>query len=429
MKTFSRMSILMMLSLPIQNLLAGQPVGQVIGWGDIGMFQTQGAYEYRISTNAVTIASETLNDVKAIAVGNFHCLALKSNGTIFGWGWNHGNQAIGSQTPDDYHTNGLVTIRGQVLSNVIAIAAGSDFSLGLKRDGTVVAWGKQPQAKVVSSLPVVNDNEQTKLLKKKFADVIDPETGWPIDKNAPSKPLYTMQPARDTLGNCFNIELKSDGTVLARVGNHELALLSNIVAIAAHEFTALALKRDGTLVGWNSEPSLPTCGQLYVIEGLSNIVAISTGGGANIAWNTALKKDGRVVVWGSGIPNEKTVPEEATNIVAIAAGTAYSLALKKDGTVFGFGYNRDGAATGVPTDQDFSSGLVKTGGQTLSNVVAISAGGRYSLALKKDGTVVAWGDHRFYKDVPAGLSNVVAVAAGEGYCLAITTNSSAAIKR
>ena len=76
--------------------------------------------------------------------------------------------------------------------------------------------------------------------------------------------------------------------------------LDNIVAIAAHEFTALALKRDGTVVGWNSDSSVPTSGQLYVIEGLSNIVAISIGGGDNIAWNTALKKDGSVVVWGSG---------------------------------------------------------------------------------------------------------------------------------
>jgi alpha-tubulin suppressor-like RCC1 family protein len=429
MKTLHALFLSFAFSLPCQSLFAGQPPGQVVGWGDTGMFQTKGAYEYRISTNAVTIASETLNDAKAIAVGNFHYLALKSNGTIFGWGWNHGNQAIGSQTPDDYHTNGLVMIGGQVLSNIMSVAAGSDFSLGLKRDGTVVAWGKQPQAKAVSSLPVVHDNEQTKLLKKKDADVIDPETGWPVDKNAPSKPLYTMQPARDTLGNSFTIELKSDGTVLTRVENQQPAPLSNVVAIAAHEFTALALKRDGTVVGWNSESSVPTCGQLYMIEGLSNIVAISIGGGANIAWNTALKKDGRVVVWGSGIPYEKPVPEEATNVVAIAAGTAYSLALKKDGTVFGFGYNRDGAATGVPTDQDFSSGLVTTGGQILSNVVAISAGGRYSLALKKDGTVVAWGDHRGYNNLPVGLSNVVAIAAGEGYCLAITTNSSTTIKR
>jgi alpha-tubulin suppressor-like RCC1 family protein len=59
----------------------------------------------------------------------------------------------------------------------------------------------------------------------------------------------------------------------------------------------------------------------------------------------------------------------------------------------------------------------------LSNVVAIAAGNEYSLALRKDGTVVSWG-HPFSMQmvVPSGLSNVVAIAAGENFCLAITTN-------
>ena len=45
--------------------------------------------------------------------------------------------------------------------------------------------------------------------------------------------------------------------------------------------------------------------------------------------------------------------------------------------------------------------------------MAIDAGGYHTVALKQDGTVVAWG----YNDegqtkVPAGLSGVVAIAAG-----------------
>ena len=52
----------------------------------------------------------------------------------------------------------------------------------------------------------------------------------------------------------------------------------------------------------------------------------------------------------------------------------------------------------------------------LSNVVAIAAGNGFGLALKNDGTVAGIGI-----DVPADLSGVTAIAAG-GFGLAITTN-------
>jgi alpha-tubulin suppressor-like RCC1 family protein len=68
---------------------------------------------------------------------------------------------------------------------------------------------------------------------------------------------------------------------------------------------------------------------------------------------------------------------------------------------------------------------VSIGGQTLSNIVAITAGRGFSMALKSDGTVIAWGrmvNDLYHATVPAGLSNVVAIAEGENFCLAITTN-------
>jgi len=51
----------------------------------------------------------------------------------------------------------------------------------------------------------------------------------------------------------------------------------------------------------------------------------------------------------------------------------------------------------------------------LSNIVSIATGGDHNLALRSDGTVVAWGDNRSGQtNVPPGLSNVVAIAAGGG---------------
>jgi alpha-tubulin suppressor-like RCC1 family protein len=57
----------------------------------------------------------------------------------------------------------------------------------------------------------------------------------------------------------------------------------------------------------------------------------------------------------------------------------------------------------------------------LSNVVAVAAGYGFGLALKSDGTVVKWGWDDYLPDVSvaAGLSNVVAIAAGSYDCLAL----------
>src|SRR5438128_2453216 len=69
-----------------------------------------------------------LSGVTAIAAGDYHSLALKSDGAVVAWG-------CGS-----FENNGQCSVPGG-LSGVTAIAAGNSHSLALKRDGTVVAWG------------------------------------------------------------------------------------------------------------------------------------------------------------------------------------------------------------------------------------------------------------------------------------------------
>jgi hypothetical protein len=99
-----------------------------------------------------------------------------------------------------------------------------------------------------------------------------------------------------------------------------------------------------------------------------------------------------------------------TNVTSIAAGLEYSVALKPDGTVVAWGWN-DYGQTNVPAG--------------LSNVTAIaaSATSAHTLALKNDGTVTAWGaDWSGQANVPAGLSNVVAIAAGSEHSLALKTD-------
>jgi alpha-tubulin suppressor-like RCC1 family protein len=220
------------------------------------------------------------------------------------------------------------------------------------------------------------------------------------------------------------LALKNDGTVIGwGLTNNNIVIpvgLSNIVEING----SLALKADGTAVAWGKGIH----GEKFAVPaGLSNVVAVAT------AFHEffALKEDGVVVEWDVSRP-EETVHTTAglSNVVSIASGAFHHLALKKDGTVFGWGENGSGEATGVATSDPpyFSSGLVTIGGQVLTNVVAIAAN-TTSMALKSDGKIVTWGFSPYHSmDAPAGLSNVVAIAAGDTYCLAITTNLDVAEK-
>ena len=115
-----------------------------------------------------------------------------------------------------------------------------------------------------------------------------------------------------------------------------------------------------------------------------------------------------VAGWGSNTAGESSAPA-GLQAVAVAGGRWHSLALKGDGTVVAWG-----CGTG-----NYGQCTVPAG---LSNVTAIAAAPYHSLALKSDGTVVAWGcGGAAYGQctVPAGLSGVKALAAGLAHSLAL----------
>jgi alpha-tubulin suppressor-like RCC1 family protein len=78
-----------------------------------------------------------LSNVIAVAAGYSHSLAVKTNGTVWAWGYNWDGQ-LGNNTRY-YHKYTPIQVSG--LSNVTVIAAGQNHSLAVKTDGTVWAWG------------------------------------------------------------------------------------------------------------------------------------------------------------------------------------------------------------------------------------------------------------------------------------------------
>ncbi len=119
----------------------------------------------------------------------------------------------------------------------------------------------------------------------------------------------------------------------------------------------------------------------------------------------AVRKDGTVVAWGYNRDQECDVPNGITNAIQVAAGDYHSLVLLADGTVRAFGA------------KNFGQCAVPIG---LSNVTKVAAGGGISMALRSNGTVVCWGDPTSgVLQVPASVNNVLDIAAGANHCLAL----------
>ena len=163
--------------------------------------------------------------------------------------------------------------------------------------------------------------------------------------------------------------------------------LNDAVAVAASNTHNLAIRSDGTVVGWGSN----YCGETTIPIGLNNVVAVAAG---YFYFSLALKGDGTLVAWGSDTGNRTSIPVGLHSVTSIGLGSFHCLAAKQDGTVAAWGDNYYGQCNVPPG---------------LSGVVAVAAGGNQNLALKSDGTVEAWG---VSNSVPTGLNRVVAIAVG-----------------
>ncbi|CAA9284795.1 MAG: BNR repeat domain protein [uncultured Chloroflexi bacterium] len=76
-----------------------------------------------------------------VAAGENHTLALMADGSVRAWGHNHFGQ-VGDGTPDDFnHEYAFEPVPVQGLSGVVAVAAGENHSLAVRSDGSLWAWG------------------------------------------------------------------------------------------------------------------------------------------------------------------------------------------------------------------------------------------------------------------------------------------------
>ena len=112
--------------------------------------------------------------------------------------------------------------------------------------------------------------------------------------------------------------------------------------------------------------------------------------------------------WGSNDAHQVSDLPAGTDYVAIAAGDAHALALRRDGTIAAWGQNSYGQCN-VP----------------LATYSAISAGAGFSLAIRADGSIAAWGadTHKQVSSVPSG-SGYLSVKGGKSFAVALKRDGS-----
>jgi len=336
------------------------------------------------------------------------------------------------------------------------VAAGSSYSLALRADGTVWAWGRNESGQLGNAWHVTAHHLPSQVL------------AGTIGETTPLTNITTV-----AAGNTHSLALRADGTVwewgFNPTGNNhrftarEVQGLNNVIAIAAGSAYSLALRVDGTVWAWgnNAQGQLgintitfrhaPTQVLAGAADGtyLTDIIAISAGGDHNLA----LRADGTTWAWGrntegqlgDGTTIERRSPVQVvagaaagtylTNIIAMSAGSERTLALRADGTVWAWGCNSDSLlGDGTIVAQRNTPVQVVAGttdGTHLTDIIAVSMGNHHSLALRADGTISAWGRNiggligdgtttlRCMPVQVENLSNVTVISNGHSHSLAL----------
>ena len=222
----------------------------------------------------------------------------------------------------------------------------------------------------------------------------------------------------------------------------EFKINSGIEMVSASWHT-MALQTDGSLWAWgqNSGGRLgtgDTVDQLTPARVMEDVSFITAG----LDHSMAIKKDGSLWAWGSnssgelglGDTIERLTPEKVMENVSYVTSNhvgigGYSMAIKTDGSLWAWGHNAFAGQLGVGNQDDQLTPI-----KIMDDVSFVSAGAYHTMVIKTDGSLWACGinldgslgtgnENSFLTHVKV-MENVSSVSAGMSFTLAIKTDGS-----
>jgi len=314
----------------MDHTIAIKPDGTLWAWGFNGSGQLGiGNTDEKNSPTQIGTATNW----QTVSAGGNHSFAIKTDGTLWGWGDNFWGQ-VGVGT---YGTVIYAPTKIGNSTNWKSISAGLNFTLGIKTDGTLWAWGENFFGQLGISGQAL------------FPVKVGVETNW---QSVDAGNAHTM--AIKTDGTLWGWGFNSygqlgDGTILEKSTPQRIGSDTNWQSIATGNDFSMALKTNGTLWAWGSN----FLGQLgdgtYIDKytpkqiGTSSWKTISSGNVNSLA----IKADGSLWAWGwilgkvgFGIENSNNIPTQLgveSDWQTITSGDNHSFAFKTDGTLWGWG--------------------------------------------------------------------------------------------
>lgn len=357
-----------------------------------------------------------------VTAGNGYYLALTESGDVYSWGSNNlGQLGLGNTT--NYSSPQLISgLEGKTISQIVS---SGNSSFLLTQDGKLYSWGANNLGQLGLS---DNNNRHSPQFVSYFTDIkiVRIITGYDFvyavtndgrvfawgDNTYGQLGLGSSGGSRNTpqLVNWFS----GKNTVHIILGWHHI-----IVTTSDGRTYSWGRNNNGQLGTGDTEdkdtpievpietptdddpttPTEPIESNPWLSDGY--IVQVSAGNNHSLV----LTEDGNVYSWGAGFYGQlgtgisgngssRPTPQHVTalsgkNIVQVSAGVQFSLALTEDGNVYSWGDGRSGQlGLGNTSQQNTPREVTTLSGK---NIVQIVAGSLHALALTADGEVYSWG--------------------------------------
>jgi alpha-tubulin suppressor-like RCC1 family protein len=323
-----------------------------------------------IEDNNKSIPMKIMDDVVSVAAGGAHTLAIKSDGSLWAFGWNRYGQ-LGDGTA----INRSKPVK--IMDGVAAISVGAFHSLILKEDGSLCAFGNNTYGQLGDGTVTTYENDFYHYYLNAGFDVKVKENN---DKNRPVKIMDDV--VAISAGSIHNLAIKSDGSLWSWGDNKHGQLGDGTVSV---------YNINDPVTWLDNNKSAP-------VRIMEDVALISAGDSHNLA----VKTDGSLWAWGDNrfgklgdgtgrhfnyfCNDDKFSPQKIMDdVVYASAGGEQSLAVRTDGNLWAWGdYAR-------PTQYNNTSKVYNTPIRIINDVASVSAGGWHNLAIKTNGSLWSWG--------------------------------------